>query len=113
MNEPDDGRYKAALLREKEGLLEMKAVSEEAARPVQLDQSSVGRLSRMDAMQMQHMALETKRRREWRLQRIDGALRRIKDEQFGICFACGETIEKARLDFDPTTTRCVNCVEED
>ncbi len=43
----------------------------EAARPVQLDQQSVGRLSRMDAMQGQAMAIENQHRRKLHRLRID------------------------------------------
>lgn len=104
--------FRVALLRERQALLDTKDAAGDAARPVQLDQSSVGRLSRMDAMQMQHMALESERRREAKLQRIDGALRRIDDQRFGDCFVCGEEIDRARLKLDPTVTRCLDCLEE-
>ena len=49
------------------------------ARPVELDQTKVGRLSRMDAMQSQAMAKETQRRRNADITRIDAAIKRIKD----------------------------------
>ncbi len=91
---------------------ELAAVADEssdAASTVELDQSRVGRLSRMDAMQAQSMAQETARRRQARLLRIEGALRRLDSGDFGLCFACGDDIGKARLDFDPTVTRCVAC----
>ena len=48
-------------------LLELNDLAETgdaAAKPVELDQTRVGRLSRMDAMQAQAMSIETKRRRE-------------------------------------------------
>jgi RNA polymerase-binding transcription factor DksA/uncharacterized protein YndB with AHSA1/START domain len=110
-SETGSGRYRDALLREKAVLLELVSDTEESSRPVALDQSSVGRLSRMDAIQMQHMALETGRRRESRLRKINGALLRIEEQRFGFCFVCGQAIGFARLDLDPATTRCVNCVE--
>ncbi len=91
---------------------ELEAVVDESANAsatVELDQSRVGRLSRMDAMQAQSMAQETARRRQAQLQRIEGAMRRIESGEFGECFACGEDIDPARLEFDPTTTRCVAC----
>ena len=46
-------------------------------KPVELDQTSVGRLSRMDAMQVQAMAQETERRRHLDLQRVQAALERL------------------------------------
>ncbi|MDJ0879531.1 MAG: TraR/DksA C4-type zinc finger protein [Halieaceae bacterium] len=93
---------------------ELEAVADQSAdasSTVELDQSRVGRLSRMDAMQAQSMAQETARRRKAQLLRIEGALRRIDSGEYGECFACGEEIDPARLEFDPTTTRCVACKE--
>lgn len=77
--------------------------------PVQLDQASVGRLSRMDAIQQQQMALEADRRRRQEIAAIDAALERIATHQFGDCARCGEPIAPARLAIDPTTLVCVRC----
>jgi len=100
---------KERLLSLKAELLAIQESGREAARPVQLDQASVGRLSRMDAIQAQSMALAVGKRREEQLARIAGALRRMESDDFGYCFLCGEEIGLDRLQFDPTTTRCVNC----
>ena len=59
---------------------ELEAVAEagdESAAIVELDQSKVGRLSRMDAMQAQAMAKASAERREQMLRRIDAALVRV------------------------------------
>ncbi len=77
---------------------------------VVLDQSSVGRLSRMDAMQGQQMALQASRRREIHAA-IEGSLRRIELGTFGNCFCCEEEIPFPRLEADPTNTRCVKCAD--
>jgi DnaK suppressor protein len=86
--------------------------SREAAGTVALDQSKVGRLSRMDALQAQQMAQETARRRQIQLQKIDSALRRMDARKYGYCLSCDEVIAVARLEFDPATTRCIKCVDE-
>ncbi|MGB0713788.1 MAG: TraR/DksA family transcriptional regulator [Gammaproteobacteria bacterium] len=83
----------------------------EDSRPVVLDQASVGRLSRMDAMQMQQMARDTARRRQQQLLRIEGALRRIEAGDFGYCAVCGDDIGASRLGIDPMATRCISCAE--
>lgn len=91
---------------------EIQAVMEAAsdsAKPVELDQTRVGRLSRMDALQGQAMAKETERRRSLELQRIRTALERIEDEEFGYCVSCGEEIPLKRLELDPAVTTCVDC----
>jgi DnaK suppressor protein len=43
------------------------------------------------------------------LRRIDGALIRLKEGTFGKCVDCGQNIALARLNAEPTATRCVNC----
>ncbi|MEM7744309.1 MAG: TraR/DksA C4-type zinc finger protein [Pseudomonadota bacterium] len=77
--------------------------------PVALDQTSVGRLSRMDAMQQQAMAAAQQRRRSARLAAIRAARVRMDAEEFGYCETCGEEIPIGRLDLDPCATRCVTC----
>ncbi len=93
---------------------EISAISDSAAqdlKPVMLDQTSVGRVSRVDAMQLQQMSQETARRRQQLLVKIEGALRRIESGRFGLCFLCGVEIDLRRLGADPTITRCRDCVE--
>ena len=93
-------------------LEELDALLEQTARdsaPVELDQQSVGRLARMDAMRMQAMAQETQRRRRERRPRIAAALRRIEQGEFGHCTRCGDAISEKRLEVDPTYLLCVNC----
>ncbi len=43
------------------------------------------------------------------LRGIDAALKRIENDEFGICMTCGGEIELARLDAIPWTTTCVSC----
>ena len=78
---------------------------------VELDQSRQGRLSRMDALQAQAMSVETARRREQQLRRIEGALRRIGEDDYGYCISCGELISRRRLRIDPASIRCIDCAE--
>lgn len=111
MEESEIEEHRARLLRLKSELEELERTSKEATRPVELDQSRVGRLSRMDAVQGQQMAQEAARRRGRQLLRIEGALRRIESGEFGHCFVCGEAIDSRRLATDPAATRCVGCVE--
>lgn len=85
------------------------ASGEESAAVVELDQSKVGRLSRMDAMQAQAMAKASGQRREVMLRNIDAALERVDNGDYGICRDCEETINPKRLEFDPTALRCIEC----
>ncbi|MBT5416220.1 MAG: TraR/DksA family transcriptional regulator [Rhodospirillaceae bacterium] len=77
--------------------------------PVQLDQSKVGRLSRMDAMQVQAMSAETQRRREAEAKRIDAALARIASGGYGYCVRCEAPIPRKRLDLNPAAPTCIAC----
>ena len=81
-------------------------------KPVILDQTTVGRVSRGDAMQMQQIALESSRRRERRLISVEQALKRLKEQIYGICVDCDEDINIRRLEIDPTVIRCIQCAEE-
>lgn len=81
----------------------------EAAGTVELDQTRVGRLSRMDAMQAQAVSAEAKRRREIELLRIGSALERIEKGEYGYCVRCDEEIAPGRLEIDPAAPTCVRC----
>lgn len=81
----------------------------EDRRTVELDQQSVGRLSRMDALQRQAMAKATEARRAGLEKRIRAALARIAAGEFGYCGDCGDEIAQRRLDLDPTVPTCISC----
>lgn len=85
------------------------SATQEDRAPVELDQTSVGRLSRMDAMQQQAMASAQSRRRSGRLRAIELALKRMDDGEFGWCQECGDEIPAGRLDLDPCVPNCVAC----
>lgn len=87
----------------------LSAASEEMRSPVELDQNSVGRLSRMDAMQQQAMAQATERKRAHDLVRIEMAERRIVEDEYGYCEECGNEIPDGRLEIDPMAVCCVGC----
>jgi DnaK suppressor protein len=78
MNEGEIEKIRQKLLRLRSELQELEETFKETSEPVELDQARVGRLSRMDAMQSQQMALEAVRRRRNQLLKVEGALRRIE-----------------------------------
>ncbi len=104
-------KFKKWLEEELESLRRLTESTEADRKPVELDQTIQGRLSRMDAMQVQEMALEQERRREVEVHKIEAALQRIEEGEFGYCVTCGEDIEKKRLNFDPATPRCLACAQ--
>lgn len=108
----DTKKLKAQLFSLREELEEASLSSAESQKPVQLDQQSVGRLSRMDAMQGQQMAQATERRRAQQLLQVEAALRRIEEDDYGYCVDCGEDIDPRRLTVDPTALRCIECLQQ-
>ena len=101
--------FRKALLRELDLLASENSATSDDRSTVTLDQQSVGRLSRMDALQRQAMAQATQRRRGARGARIDAALKRMDEGEFGYCQDCGDEIGTKRLDLDPTIPTCVTC----
>jgi DnaK suppressor protein len=112
MNKEECELFRLKLLRMRSDLQEQEDISGASGDAVELDQSRVGRLSRMDAMQAQQMALEVARRRQHQLLKIEGAMRRIESGEYGYCFVCGEEIDIRRLSIDPTSSRCMVCAEK-
>lgn len=100
------------LLQLRDELNAIAATSDEFAAVVELDQSRVGRLSRMDAMQAQAMAKASAERREAMLRDIQAALKRIDDGSYGLCRDCEEPISPKRLEFDPSALRCIECASK-
>ncbi len=97
------------LLERQAQLDEEDAISAGSRDPVTLEQDSVGRLSRMDAMQQQAMAQATQKRRDSEKLRIRAALARLDEGEWGWCLTCGEQIAEARLQHDPGVGQCVGC----
>ena len=100
---------RAALVTRLEALHAASETTADNRRPVELDQTSVGRLSRMDAMQGQAMALATERRRHDEARRVEAAIKRIDEGEYGACISCGEEISAKRLGVDPIIPTCIRC----
>lgn len=103
--------FEALLEARRDEILAMINAHSDDSRPVELDQTRVGRLSRMDALQNQAMAQETERRRHQELERIRSALKRLANGEYGDCLACGEAIAPKRLAFDPSAALCIDCAD--
>ena len=98
-----------------ERLETLRAASTDTAanrKPVELDQTTVGRLSRMDAMQQQAMALASENARNVDVQRVQSAIARIDQGDYGYCTVCDEEIAPKRLAVDPTIPTCIKCASE-
>tara|TARA_R100000908_G_scaffold59405_1_gene35912 strand:+ start:9603 stop:9953 length:351 start_codon:yes stop_codon:yes gene_type:complete len=82
---------------------------EELVKPIPLD-ASIGRISRMDAINNKTINESSLREKKQELKKLERALENAESEKFGICTKCGNEIPFGRLEYMPHTTRCVNCV---
>ena len=92
-----------------EKLRQQLSINVEATQPVLLDQTSVGRLSRIDAIQQQHLASSTRRQTQERLKRLIRALKAIDENDYGYCQHCDHSIGVKRLQVQPEAARCYAC----
>lgn len=81
----------------------------DGAKPVELDQTAVGRLSRMDSMQQQAMATAARRNLAVRANQVKTALSAYRRGVYGLCHECEEPIGYARLCAKPETPFCLRC----
>lgn len=102
-------QYKTLLLSQKAELEAALEQAADAAKPVELDQTVQGRVSRIDAIQQQEMVKAAQERRRQQITKIDAALKRIEEDEYGYCLSCGEEIAEQRLELEPAVTLCIKC----
>lgn len=83
-----------------------------SAKPVELDQTALGRLSRMSAMQDQAMAIANRSTLKIRLACCTTALAAVDRDEYGLCRSCEEPIAYARLAAYPESPLCIGCQSE-
>lgn len=111
LNTSQLNKIKALLADTELRLLELLNFDEVAAETVELDQSKVGRLSRMDALQQQAMAQASSETHKQQLFKVHRALHKIEEADYGSCEECGEAIPFARLQVQPESGFCVDCLQ--
>jgi len=87
----------------------LRAAARENRKPVALDQQAVGRLSRMDSLQVQAMDKAQEASRQKQRLKIQAALARLEAGAYGFCVTCDEKISKKRLALDPAIPLCIEC----
>jgi DnaK suppressor protein len=105
-------KLKAQIQSKIQELQALQTQAEAGCNTVVLDQSCVGRLSRMDAMQSQAMNQEAQRRRKVEIGRLEVALKNLAEGDYGYCEACGEEIAYGRLMLDPAALFCIACAQK-
>jgi len=109
MTNPEKDRLKKIIItRIEEIQLEISEL-EELTKPIPLD-AAIGRISRMDAINNKSINDSSLREKKKILQRLERALDKSNEKDFGICRKCGVEIPFGRLEYMPHTTRCVQCV---
>lgn len=111
MNKKDLKRFYDLLSAERTNLVKKanKTLTEEATLdvselPDEIDQAS--------AEYNQSFTFRLRDREKFYLSKIDRALKKIDEGDFGVCESCGEDISIKRLEARPVTTLCIRCKEE-
>lgn len=108
LTEQQIGELKELLERRRREVDRELVSSRDGARPVNLD-LSIGRLTRVDALQQQHMAAARRRSLETQVAQIRRAFGRLERGTYGLCLRCGEPVSVARLRVRPEAPFCVDC----
>lgn len=80
----------------------------ESTQPVAPD-VSLGRLTRMDAINMKGIHESNLRDARSKKQGLESTLKRLDEPDFGQCVSCGSQIPVARIVAVPESNKCVNC----
>ena len=83
---------------------------EEMSAPVS-PENSIGRISRMDAINNKSVVEAALRNKREKLSKLKVALSKIDTPGFGLCAMCKQPIQEARLIFLPESSRCVRCAD--
>ncbi len=81
----------------------------EAEKPVELDQGTTGRLTRMQALAEREMVRAGRRGLGLRLEQAKSARHAIAQGEYGLCRRCEEPIGYARLRARPESPFCLGC----
>ncbi len=83
---------------------------QEMTRPVSPD-VSIGRISRMDAINNQAVTESAMREKQEKLKKLKIALSKVGSSDFGICVKCKQAIPLGRILIKPESMFCVNCAK--
>lgn len=81
---------------------------EEMTKPIK-PENSIGRLSRLDAINNKSVVEAALRRAKENLNALKAAVENIDDEKFGLCKGCGNDIPMGRIVLKPENPYCVSC----
>lgn len=101
-------RYKIASLiaRSKDDIEDI----EKSTQPI-APENSIGRVSRMDAINNKSVMEAALRNKKAKLVKLKVALTNIDNPEFGICSMCKNPIQQGRLIYMPESTNCIRCAD--
>ena len=79
---------------------------------MELDQTLVGRVSRMDAIQQQSMAVSMRQKAQLKLKKVQAALDKMAPDDYGYCRHGDEPIGFQRLTAQPEANLCLLCQDK-
>lgn len=103
-------QFRERLEASKHAIKALLSQTEADSRPVDLDLPT-GRLTRIDAIQMQGMAQMNRHQLDIRRQQVDVALLALDAGNYGLCRSCKQPIGWERLEVLPETPFCIACQE--
>ena len=107
---PEDKQKLRVLIEQELGKINEDIATLEAGnKPVSPD-NAIGRLTRMEAINAKSINEANQRKAMHRRRRLEEALERIDDEEFGICEGCERPIPIKRIMIVPESTYCVSCL---
>jgi DnaK suppressor protein len=72
-------------------------------------ENSIGRITRMDAINNKGVTEASLRNRKKKLSKMKAALSKIDDPDFGVCRSCRQLIDPQRLILLPESDYCIKC----
>ena len=73
--------------------------------------NAIGRLTRMEAIGSKGISEASLSSAQRKLARLETALNKIKNPEFGVCIRCSSQIPKGRMISMPESVTCVACTE--
>jgi DnaK suppressor protein len=110
MTKDDKDKLEKIITAEKDNLLTNIQSLEEGSKPVAPDEA-IGRLTRMDAINAKSINEANLNSARVKLAKLERALSKLDDPDFGTCAICEEPIPVGRIMLMPETTVCVKCAD--
>jgi len=112
MNSEERQELKGKIAEAIEGQKRLIASLSETSKPVAPD-NAIGRLSRMEALNDRAVSEASLNAARHKLSRLETALGKVDQPDFGICTGCDTPIPPGRIVLMPEATLCVPCAEKD